>query len=118
MGTGLNDSIGTTPGDHTGIGGPGGDYPPGVTLPTCVYCPEPQYTDEARQAKVQGRVVLRVLVGADGRGSQIQLMSGIGMGLEDRAVESVRAWKFTPARDGARRAVPTWVTIEVVFRLI
>lgn len=117
IGTAPNDSIGTTAGEHTGIGGPNGDYRPGVTLPTCVYCPEPQYTDEAREAKVQGRVVLRVLIGADGRASQIQLLEGIGMGLDDRAAESVRSWKFTPARDGAR-AVPTWATIEVLFRLI
>jgi len=40
------------------------------------------------------------------------------MGLDDRAVQSVRAWKFRPAYDGARRAVPAWVTIEIIFRLI
>jgi TonB family protein len=61
---------------------------------------------------------LRVLVGADGRASQIQIVQGIGMGLDDRAVQSVRAWKFTPAHDGTRRPVPTWVTIEIIFRLI
>ena len=118
IGTGPNDSIGTTPGDQTGIGGPPGTYRPGGTLPTCVYCPDPQYTDEAREAKLQGRVTLRVLVGADGRASQIQIVQGIGMGLDDRAVQSVRSWKFTPAHDGARRAVPAWVTIEIIYRLI
>lgn len=118
IGSGPNDSIGTTPGDQTGIGGPPGNYRPGGTLPTCVYCPDPQYTDEAREAKLQGRVTLRVLVGADGRASQIQIVQGIGMGLDDRAVQSVRAWKFTPAHDGTRRPVPTWVTIEIIFRLI
>ena len=117
IGTGPNDSIGTTPGDQTGVGGPG-PYRPGVTLPTCVYCPDPQYTDEAREAKVQGRVMLRVLVGADGRASQIQIAQGIGTGLDERAVQSVRSWKFTPARDGTRRAVPAWITIEIIFRLI
>ena len=106
IGTGPNDSIGTTPGEQAGIGGPRGNYRPGVTLPTCVYCPDPQYTDEAREAKVQGRVTLRVLVGSDGRASQIQLVQGIGMGLDDRAVQSVRSWKFTPAHDATRRAVP------------
>lgn len=118
IGTGPNDSIGTTPGDQTGAGGPPGPYRAGVTLPTCVYCPDPQYTDEAREAKLQGRVTLRVLVGADGRASQIQLVQGIGMGLDDRSAQSVRSWKFTPARDGARRAVPQWITIEIIYRLI
>lgn len=118
IGIGPNDSIGTTPGEQTGIGGPPGNYQPGGTFPTCVYCPDPQYTDEAREAKVQGRVTLRVLVGADGRASQIQIAQGIGMGLDDRAVQSVRSWKFAPARDGSRRAVPAWITIEIIFRLI
>lgn len=118
IGSGPNDSIGTTPGEQTGIGGPPGNYRPGGTLPTCVYCPDPQYTDEAREAKLQGRVTLRVLVGVDGRASQIQIAQGIGMGLDDRAVQSVRSWKFAPARDGARRAVPQWITIEIIYRLI
>ena len=118
IGNGHNDSIGTTPGDETGIGGPSGSFRAGVTLPTCAYCPDPQYTDEAREAKLQGRVTLRVLVGADGRASQIQIVQEIGMGLDDHAVQSARAWRFVPAHDAARRAVPVWVTIEVVFRLI
>lgn len=126
-GPGDSNTIGSRNGKTMGDGpsdGPGGKgdsslpYTPGVTLPTCVYCPDPQYTDEAREAKVQGRVTLRVLVGTDGRASQIQLAQGIGMGLDDRAVQSVRSWKFAPARDAARRAVPAWVTIEIIFRLI
>lgn len=126
-GPGDSNTIGNSKGKTMGDGpldGPGGagdsssPYQPGVTLPTCVYCPEPQYTDEAREAKVQGRVTLRVLVGTDGRASQIQLTQGIGMGLDDRAVQSVRSWKFTPAHDATRRAVPSWITIEVIYRLI
>ena len=126
-GPGDSNTIGSSKGSTMGDGpidGPGGVgasssvYQPGVTLPTCVYCPDPQYTDEAREAKVQGRVALRVLVGADGRASQIQIVQGIGMGLDDRSVQSVRSWKFAPAHDGARRAVPAWVTIEIIFRLI
>jgi periplasmic protein TonB len=110
-------------GDEEGPGAGRGDsykgpYGNGVTLATCVYCPEPQYTDQAREAKLQGRVTLRVLVGADGRASQVQMVQRVGLGLDERAVESVRAWKFVPAQDAARHAVASWVTIEVVFRLI
>lgn len=110
-------------GDDEGPGAGQGDsyngaYANGVTLPTCLYCPEPQYTDQAREAKLQGRVTLRVLVGADGRSSQVQIVQRVGLGLDERAVESVHAWKFIPAHDAARRAVASWVTIEVVFRLI
>ena len=90
----------------------------GGTLPTCRYCPEPQYTDQAREAKLAGTVTLRVLVGADGRASQVQIVQRVGLGLDERAVEAVSSWKFIPAYDTARRAVASWVTIEVVFRLI
>lgn len=119
----IGNSKGRTMGDGPvdgpgGVGGSSSAYRPGVKLPTCVYCPDPQYTDEAREAKLQGRVTLRVLVGADGHASQVQLVQGIGMGLDDHAVQSVRSWKFTPAQDATHRAVPSWITIEIIFRLI
>jgi len=79
--------------------------------------PLPLYTDEARKVKVQGTVTLRVLVGTNGRAAQIHVARGVGYGLDERAVETVRSWKFTPARDAARRVVPVWITIESVFRL-
>jgi TonB family protein len=62
-------------------------------------------------------VTLQVLVGEDGRAHAIRIIKGIGFGLDERAVETVRGWKFTPARDGAKRAVAAWVTVEAVFRL-
>jgi protein TonB len=118
----IGSSNGRTMGDspHDGPGGYGESqsrYRGGVTSPSCAYCPDPQYTDEAREAKMQGRVTLQVLVGADGRASQIRIVQGIGMGLDERAEQAIRGWKFVPARDAARRAVPAWATIEVVFRL-
>ena len=75
-------------------------------MPTCDYCPYPVYTDEARHVKVQGTVTLRVLVGTDGRASQIRVVRGLGYGLEERAEQTVRGWKFKPAIDAARRPVP------------
>ena len=75
------------------------------------------YTDEAREAKVQGIVTLEVLVGADGRVAQIHVTKGIGMGLEERTLQAVHGWHFTPARRAAHRPVAAWVTIEVLFRL-
>jgi periplasmic protein TonB len=125
-GPGKGGTIGSTDGTTMGdspYDGPGGDgvssqrYQPGSTSASCAYCPDPQYTDEAREAKLQGTVTLQVLVGADGRASQIRLVRGIGLGLDDRAVQSVRNWKFIPARDPAHRPVPSWVTIEAIFRL-
>jgi periplasmic protein TonB len=83
----------------------------------CAYCPDPQYTDEAREVKVQGSVTLLVLVDAEGRASQIRVVRGIGMGLDERAMQAIRGWKFVPARDAAHRPVSAWVTVEAVFRL-
>ncbi|HKW57554.1 MAG TPA: TonB family protein [Candidatus Acidoferrum sp.] len=124
-GTGKGHSIGSEDGDNMGDRGQGpfgdgdarGPYRPALTFPACAYCPYPTYTDEARHAKVQGAVTLRVLVGADGRAQDIRIIRGIGVGLDDRAVETVRNWKFLPAHDASKRAVPTWVTVEAVFRL-
>ena len=125
-GLGNSDTIGSRDGKTMGDGsrdGPGGlgesqsRYRSGDTLPSCAYCPDPQYTDEAREAKLQGKVTLRVLVGAEGRASQIRIVQGIGLGLDERAEQAIRGWKFVPAHDGARHAVPAWVTVEAVFRL-
>lgn len=124
-GPGKGHGIGSKDGNTLGDGGigPAGDgtgtgaYIPGLIPPACAYCPSPTYTDDARHGKIQGSVTLQVLVGADGRAQDIRIVKGIGFGLDERAVETVRGWKFTPARDGARRAVPAWVTVEAVFRL-
>jgi protein TonB len=124
-GPGKGHTIGNSDGDTIGdsTNGPGGQgtsqlpYQPGGTLPKCAYCPNPSYTDEAREAKLQGTVMLEVLVRADGRASQIRITKGIGLGLDDRAVEAVRDWRFVPAHDRLRRPVPAWVMVEAVFRL-
>jgi protein TonB len=118
VGGGLGNTMGDGPRDGPGgLGESQSRYRGGVTLPSCAYCPDPQYTDEAREAKLQGKVTLRVLVGADGRAAQIRIVQGIGLGLDERAEQAIRAWKFEPAHDGVRRAVPAWVTVEAVFRL-
>jgi protein TonB len=117
IGSGDNGGMGDQSGSDAGEGESGVPYSRGMTMPVCVTCPLPLYTDEARKVKMQGTVTLRVLVGADGRAGQIHVARGVGYGLDDRAIQTVRAWTFTPARDAARKAVPVWITIEVVFRL-
>ena len=120
-GHGIGSADGPTMGDSgsgpTGYGESGGLYAPGVISPSCVQCPYPVYTDEARHVKVQGTVTLRVLVGADGRASDIRVVRGVGYGLEERAVQTIRGWKFSPAQDAKHRAVAAWVTIEAIFHL-
>jgi protein TonB len=124
-GPGNGHTIGSSDGDTVGGGGQGfgGDgssisrYQPGVTRPTCAFCPDPPYTDQARETKVQGIITLEVLVSPEGRAAQIHITKGLGAGLEERTLESVRVWRFTPAYDSAHRPVPAWVTIEVLFHL-
>jgi periplasmic protein TonB len=116
IGAGENGGMGAREGPGGGEG-EGTPYARGVSMPVCVICPYPIYTDEARHAKMQGTVTLRVLVGADGRASDIRVVRGVGFGLDERAVQTVRGWKFRPARDANQRALPAWVTIEAVFRL-
>ncbi len=119
---GFGSTLGRTMGD-SGINGTGGrsrtpgSYREGVTTPACLYCPNPNYTDEARQKKLQGIVAMQVLVTAEGRAGDVRLSKGLGLGLDERAEQAVRTWRFQPSRDALGRAVPGWVTVEVTFHL-
>jgi periplasmic protein TonB len=119
MGDGDKDgeSIGPKDGDLAGSDEIAGISRPRVVWVKCAYCPNPEYTEEGRKQKVQGSVLLQVLVGTDGRAGRIRVARGLGLGLDDRAIETVRGWKFTPARDGSGKAVATWITVEAIYRL-
>jgi len=118
IGAGIEGGMGDDNGPDAGQGEVyGSPYANVGSLPRCAYCPDPKYTDEARETNIQGKVTLRVLVGSDGRAKQIRVVQGIGMGLEERAEQAIREWKFVPAHDAARRTVGAWVTVEAVFRL-
>lgn len=109
--------MGDEDGHYAGRGNNRGPYNPGVTPVLCAYCPDPLYTDEARKAKLQGTVTLHVLVEKDGRASDVRIIRGLGLGLDDRAVEAVRNWRFVPAKDAGHNPVLSWITIEAVYRL-
>jgi TonB family protein len=70
----------------------------GVTAPRPIFDPDPEYSEEARKAKYQGVVMLAVTGGPDGRPRDIRLMRSLGMGLDEKAIEAVRKWRFDPAR--------------------
>jgi periplasmic protein TonB len=117
IGAGKDGGMGDREGPGGGEGGSNLPYSRGVSPPTCVVCPYPIYTDEARHAKMEGTVTLRVLVGPDGKAAEIRVIRGVGFGLDERAMQTIRGWKFNPARDANQRAIAAWVTIEAVFRL-
>jgi periplasmic protein TonB len=137
----LTNSAGPGFGDGFGEKGPGGVGPkgkgrgygreeegygdaavpgltPGVTYPECEYCPLPAYSDDARKEKLQGPVEIRLVVTADGRATNLRVVRGLGLGLDERALEAVRKWHFRPSRDAAGRPTAAWVTVEVTFRLL
>ena len=111
------DSIGDKDGDFAGNDPLNGINRAGMVWAKCAYCPNPEYTEEGRKQKVQGSVLLEVLVGTDGKAARIRLIRGLGLGLDVRAAETVRGWKFVPAHDASGKTVPTRVTIEAIFRL-
>lgn len=124
-GAGSHHGFGT--GDKGGMGdrsGPGAGesdsdtpYANVVSPVVCLYCPEPLYTEEARKNKLQGKMLLQVLVGEDGKARRVRILQTLGMGLDESAEHAVYAWRFAPARDAARRPVTSWVTIETRFQL-
>jgi TonB family protein len=103
-------------GEH-GEGDPG---PPGmgVGYPECVYCPLPKFTEEARKKKYQGTVTLLVVITAEGRATNIRVVRGLGMGLDEEAIAAVKNWKFKAALGTGGRPVAVTTPIEVTFRLL
>jgi TonB family protein len=117
-GGGVGSGIGAGVGPGSGGNFGGGVYRVGggVSAPRVIYQPDPEYTEEARKAKYQGVVVLWLIVGQDGRTKDIRVSRSLGMGLDQKAVEAVKQWKFEPAKkDGVPVAVQ--LNVEVNFRL-
>ncbi|HEV8385602.1 MAG TPA: energy transducer TonB [Candidatus Acidoferrales bacterium] len=118
-GVGSGSGPGVGPGEGGGIGG--GVFRPGrggVGEPECAYCPLPTYSDEARKSKYQGVVTLRIIVEPDGRASNISISRGLGMGLDEKAIEAVKTWRFKPAMGPGGKPVRVEVLVEVTFRLL
>jgi len=116
-GVGSGTGAGLGPGHGGGLGG--NAYRPGtggVTAPRTIYAPDPQYSDQARTAKFQGSVLLWMIVGEDGLPKDIRIVRSVGLGLDERAMETVKTWRFDPGRkDG--HPVATQINVEVSFRL-
>jgi TonB family protein len=115
-GIGSGTGVGVGPGEGAGIGGGVFRVGGGVSAPRAIYKPEPEYSTEARQAKYQGTVVVSLVVGADGQPRALRVARALGMGLDEKALEAVRQWRFEPAmKDG--RPVSVAVDVEVTFHL-
>jgi TonB family protein len=115
-GVGSGRGPGVGPGWGGGIGGGPYRVGGGVSAPRVTYQPDPEYSEEARKAKYQGTVVLWVVIGPDGRPHDIRVQRTLGMGLDEKAIEAVRTWKFDPARLNGN-PVAVQINVEVNFRL-
>lgn len=118
-GVGSGSGPGVGPGWGGGVGGGVFRVGGNVSAPVCLFCPDPEYSEEARKAKYQGLVLIRVVVGADGRivSQTIRIVKALGMGLDEQAVRTVQQWRFRPAsRFG--KPVAVLMDVEVNFRLL
>ncbi len=96
-----------------GILQPGVD---GATLPVCVFCPSPDYTDLARTAKYRGTVELSLIVTKDGAVNSIVVLKGAPFSLTQKAIDAVQKWKFKPAKLRGQ-SVPVRVPVDIEFQL-
>jgi periplasmic protein TonB len=115
-GIGVGAGRGIGPGYGAGAGGGIYRVGGGVSAPRTLYAPDPDYSEEARKAKYQGTVVLWTIVGPDGKPREIRVVRSLGMGLDEKAVEALRKWRFAPAyKEGQPVAVQ--INVEVNFQL-
>ncbi len=115
-GLGIGSGTGLGPGSDGGTGG--GVYRPGggISSPKLIYSVDPEFSDEARRQKYQGVVVLSIIVDAQGQPQHIRIVRHLGLGLDEKALEAVRQYKFRPATK-ENKPVPVEINIEVNFQL-
>ena len=111
-GSGMGEGKGPGIGEGEGGGTGGGPSRPGsgIAAPSLVREVKPQYTEEARRLGVEGDVVLEIVVRSDGSVGQVSIVQRLGSGLDQRAIDAVRQWRFSPAR---RHGTPVDVLVEV-----
>lgn len=123
MGTGSGGGIGSGQGNGYGPGyggnAGGGLYQIGgrISAPVVIHSVEAEFSDEARRAKYQGVCLISLVVDAQGNPQDIHVARTLGMGLDEKAIEAIRQYKFRPAMKDGKTAVPVPITIEVDFRL-
>jgi protein TonB len=111
-GTGDGEGVGSGIGPGSGGGTGGGPYRAGsgVEAPRLLREVKATYTDEARRRGTTGNVILEIVITRDGNVGDVSVRRGLGAGLDERAIEAVRQWKFAPAR---RLGAPVDVIVEV-----
>ncbi len=100
------------PGPGSGAVAVGGD----ISAPIKIFSPQPQYTEDARQARVQGVVILRTVVDTEGEVVNVKILKGLPGGLTESAMETVSQWKFKPALQRGK-PVAVYFLLTISFSL-
>jgi TonB family protein len=118
-GGGIGSGHGTGLGDGSGGNTGGGLYKVGgaVSEPKLIFAPEAEFSDEARRAKYQGIVVVQVIVDAQGNPQNPRVVRPLGMGLDEKALEAIRKYRFKPSMKDGKTPVPVLIAISIDFHL-
>jgi protein TonB len=115
-GIGNGNGSGLGPGSGGGYGGGVKQVGGGVIGPVVIYQPEPEFSEEARKAKQMGVVTVSIIVDTNGRPQNVHVTRGVGMGLDEKAMEAVRQYRFKPARENGK-PVAVYLNVEVNFEI-
>jgi len=114
IGSGSGNGMGPGSGGNTGggvreVGG-------GVSAPVEIYKVDPEFSEEARKAKLSGSVFVNLWVDQSGKPTHVRVLRGLGMGLDEKAVEAVKQFRFKPAMENGK-PVTVELNIEVTFHI-
>ncbi len=115
-GFGMGHGSGVGPGTGGGYGGGLMSVGGGVAAPEVIHSVEPEFTQDARQANFQGSVSIKLIVDSQGNPQDVRVTRHLGMGLDEKAVEAVRQYRFKPAMYQGH-PVPVQIVIDVDFHL-
>jgi protein TonB len=122
MGNGSGTGIGSGNGSGLGAGSSGNfggglrKIGGGVSAPVLQYAPEPEFSEEARKAKAAGNVLVNLIVDQNGHPQNVHVLRGVGMGLDEKAMEAVRLYRFKPAMENGK-PVAVELNVEVNFQI-
>jgi TonB family protein len=115
IGPGVGPGYG--PGNGGGTGGDSYHRGQGASDPSVLSQVDPEFSEEARKAKFQGLCILTIIVEADGTPSNIRVRGGLGMGLDEKAIEAVKKWRFRPSMKNGHPVRYGPVEVDVDFHL-
>ncbi len=115
-GVGAGHGIGEGPGSGGGYGGGLMSVGGGVSAPQVIHSVQPEFTDEARRADFQGTATIQLIVDSQGDPQDVRVLRHLGMGLDQKAVDAVRQYRFRPAIYQGH-PVSVQMVIEVDFHL-